>query len=72
MADAKLNPCNQRSDKLHQVMTKKLRLQTNIIQLLTNDITFRKRCARIIAPGKILNLYTSFGKVKDIAELVQT
>ena len=36
-------------------------------------ITFRERCTSIIAPGKkILNIYTSFGTVKHLAETVQT
>ena len=34
-------------------------------------ITFRERYTGIIAPGKILNLYTSFGTVKHLAETVQ-
>ena len=47
-------------------------IQCLISQYLFYYITFRERCTGIIAPGKILNLYTSFGKVKHIAESMQT
>ena len=44
-------------------------IQCLISQQLFYYITFRERCTGIIAPEKILNLYTSFGKSKAYSRI---